>query len=287
MRPLLTGPLTVETVTVSIRDLPQRLEGCRIVHLSDFHYDGQRLSPRLLQQAIDRVNDLAPDLIALTGDYVTRDPAPIFELVTYLSQLKSRFGTVAVLGNHDNVTRKGRKTILRALRQAGICALWNDIAYPLGDDLPVVGLADFWSQEFHPAPLLDSLSPTQPRLVLSHNPDTAEPLASWRVDLQLSGHTHGGQIVLPGIGPVSALMQSLQLSVLSKLPYFKRNRKHKRSKIVHHWEWVSGLHCVGQNQLYVNRGLGSYAPGRLGCPPEVTVVELVREMRETLCKGQA
>lgn len=278
MRPLRTGPLTVEMVTVPIRDLPQRLEGCRIVQLSDFHYDGQRLSTGLLQQAIDRVNELAPDLIALTGDYVTRDPAPIFDLVTYLSKMKSRFGTVAVLGNHDNVTKKGRKTILRSLQQAGICALWNEIAYPLGDDLPVVGLADLWSKEFQPAPLLDSLSPTQPRLVLSHNPDTAEPLAAWRVDLQLSGHTHGGQVVLPGIGPVSAIIQSLQLSVLPKLPfdlpYLKRKRK--RSKIVRHWEWVSGLHAVGQNQLYVNRGLGSYAPGRLGCPPEVTVVELVR-----------
>ncbi|MEA5451332.1 metallophosphoesterase [Leptolyngbya sp. CCNP1308] len=272
MRPLLTGSLTVETVTVSICDLPQRLEGCRIVQLSDFHYDGQRLSPRLLQQVVDRVNELAPDLIALTGDYVTRDPTPIFDLVTYLSQMKSRFGTVAVLGNHDNITLEGRKIILRSLQQAGICALWNEIAYPLGDDLPVVGLADFWSREFHPAPLLNSLSSTQPRLVLSHNPDTAEFLAPWRVDLQLSGHTHGGQIVLPIIGPAAALIQSLRLSVLAKLPYFKRNR----FKVVRHWEWVSGLHRVGQNQLYVNRGLGSYAPGRLGCPPEVTLVELVR-----------
>lgn len=276
MRPFLIGSLTVERVTVPIANLPQRLEVCRIVQLSDFHYDGQRLSPRLLQQVVDRVNQLAPDLIALTGDYVTRDPAPIFELVTYLSQMKSRFGTVAVLGNHDNVTPEGRRTILRSLQQAGIFALWNDIAYPLGDDLPVVGLADFWSREFHPAPLLDSLSPTQPRLVLSHNPDTAELLAPWRVDLQLSGHTHGGQIVLPMIGPVAALTQSFKLSVLAKLPFDLPYLKRNCFKIVRHWEWVSGLHRVGQNQLYVNRGLGSYAPGRLGCPPEVTVVELVR-----------
>ncbi len=276
MRPLLTGPLTVETVIVPIRDLPQRLEGCRIVQLSDFHYDGQRLSPRLLQQAVDRVNDLAPDLIALTGDYVTRDPAPIFELVTYLSQMKSRFGTVAVLGNHDNITLEGRRTILRSLQQAGIAALWNDVVYPLGDDLPVVGLAEFWSRDFHPATVLDGLPPSQPRLLLSHNPDSAEYLARWRVDLQLSGHTHGGQIVLPGLGPAPALIQRLQRSRatrrLFKLSYLKR----KHVGVVRHWEWVSGLHRVGQNQLYVNRGLGTYAPGRWQCPPEVTLVRLVR-----------
>ena len=277
MRPLFTGPLTVETVTVPICDLPGRLEGCRIVQLSDFHFDGQRLSLGLLQQVIDRVNELAPDLIALTGDYVTHDPAPIFTLATYLSQLKSRYGTVAVLGNHDNISLGGRHTILRSLQQAGICTLWNDIAYPLGDDLPVVGLADFWSREFCAAHrLLKALPSSQPRLVLSHNPDSAEVLARWRADLQLSGHTHGGQIVLPGIGPVAAIIQALQLSVLSGLPVDLPYRKRKYLKVVRHWEWVSGLHRVGANQLYVNRGLGSYAPGRLGCPPEVTVLELVK-----------
>ncbi|MBE9109189.1 metallophosphoesterase [Nodosilinea sp. LEGE 07298] len=277
MRPLFTGPLTVETVTVPICDLPSRLEGCRIVQLSDFHFDGQRLSLGLLQQVIDRVNSLKPDLIALTGDYVTRDPAPIFTLATYLSQLKSRYGTVAVLGNHDNITLGGRHTILRSLQQAGIRTLWNDIAYPLGDDLPVVGLADFWSRDFCGAHrVLKALPPSQPRLVLSHNPDSAEDLAPWRVDLQLSGHTHGGQIVLPGLGPAPALSQALRLSVLARLPFDLPYLKRNCLKIVRHWEWVSGLHRVGPNQLYVNRGLGSYAPGRLGCPPEVTVVELVR-----------
>ncbi len=275
MRPLFVGSLTVSTVRVAIRDLPGRLEGCRIVQLSDFHYDGQRLSDRLLRQVVDRVNSLEPDLIALTGDYVTCDPAPIFALAAYLSQMQSRFGTVAVLGNHDNITVGGRQTILRSLRQAGIQALWNDIAYPLGTDFPVVGLAEFWSRDFHPAPVLDLLPSTQPRLVLCHNPDTAELLAPWRVDLQLSGHTHGGQIVLPGLGPAPAITQGLRQGLADWLPFDLPYLSRNCLKIVRHWEWVSGLHAVGQNQLYVNRGLGTYAPGRWRCPPEVTVVELV------------
>jgi uncharacterized protein len=276
MRPLFIGPLTLETVTVAIRNLPQRLEGCRIVQLSDFHYDGQRLSNQLLQQVIDRVNSLEPDLIALTGDYVTSDPAPIFVLSTYLAQMKSRYGTVAVLGNHDNLRPEGRQTIVRSLQQAGITALWNEVAYPLGDDLPVVGLADFWSRDFYPAPVLSPLPPSLPRLVLSHNPDTAEHLASWRVDLQLSGHTHGGQIVLPGLGPAPAITQGLRQALAAWLPVDVPYLSRKCHKAVHHWEWASGLHKIGQNQLYVNRGLGTYEPGRWRCPPEVTLMELVK-----------
>lgn len=276
MRPLFTGPLTVETAIVSIYDLPERLEGCRIVQLSDFHYDGQRLSTGLLQRVVDQVNALNPDLIALTGDYVTSDPAPIFTLAPYLGQMQSRCGTVAVLGNHDNITIGGRQTILRSLQQVGIRPLWNEIAFPLGQDLPVVGLADFWSSDFYPISVFDALPPTRPRLVLSHNPDSAEFLAPWRVDLQLSGHTHGGQIVLPGLGPAPAITQRLRQGLADWLPVELPYLSRKCLKVVRHWEWVSGLHTVGQNQLYVNRGLGTYAPGRWDCPPEVTVVELVR-----------
>jgi predicted MPP superfamily phosphohydrolase len=276
MRPLRTGPLTVETLTVPLRNLPPRLVGCRIVQLSDFHYDGQRLSTRRLRQAIDTVNALRPDLIALTGDFVTHDPAAIFALAGHLGQLRSRCGTVAVLGNHDNLTLGGRRTILRSLHQANIFPLWNQTAYPLGPDLPVVGLAEYWSGEFDPAPLFNLLPSEQPRLALCHNPDSAADLAPWRVDLQLSGHTHGGQIVLPKIGPVPALTQRLRLAVLAQLPVDLPYLNRKCLKIVHHWEWASGLHRIGDNWLYVNRGLGTYAPGRWGCPPEVTVVELAR-----------
>jgi hypothetical protein len=109
---------------------------------------------------------------------------------------------------------------------------------------------------------------------LSHNPDTAEKLQNWRIDLQLSGHTHGGQIVIPGIGPLFAWVR--------KIGYFipKPIRKFipfvsACDRVVTHWEWASGLHSVGSNLLYVNRGLGTYAPGRLFCPPEVTVITLV------------
>ena len=81
--------------------------------------------------------------------------------------------------------------------------LWNGVVTPLGPEFPVIGLADKWSREFVPGKVLGQVPASIPRLVLVHNPDAAAILARWRVDLQLSGHTHGGQIVLPGVGPLA------------------------------------------------------------------------------------
>jgi hypothetical protein len=275
MRPFLTGSLSLERVTVPVPNLPDPLQGCTIAQLSDFHYDGERLPTTLLEAAIDRVNGLQVDLIALTGDYVTTNPRSIRQLTPYLEQLKSRCGCVAVLGNHDNIFRQGRQLILRELTQVGIQPLWDQITYPLGPDFPVVGLADFWSREFNPQPLLAPLPQHQPRLVLVHNPDSAARLGEWRIDLQLSGHTHGGQIVLPLVGPALSLINTLGLTRLARLPLPYCDRL-EQIHSVQHWEWASGLHRIGQNWLYVNRGLGSYAPGRIWCPPEVTLITLVK-----------
>jgi len=271
-----SGPLSVETLTIAIADLPPSLHGTKLVQLSDLHYDGVRLSENLLTQAIEAANQAEPDLIVLTGDYVTDDPNPIHPLVQRLKHLQSRLGIYAILGNHDVYYRRSKAQITEALTSIGVQVLWNQIAYPLGSELPFVGLADFWSREFNPAPVMNQLDPKTPRIVLSHNPDSAELLQQWRVDLQLSGHTHGGQVMIPGFGPGPALFQKLQpyvpKVVQSCIPFMKSS-----SKVVKHWEWAQGLHQVGKNQLYINRGLGSYPPGRLFCPPEVTVITLVKE----------
>jgi hypothetical protein len=275
MHRLLSGSLSVEKRTIPIRDLPERLVGTVIVQLSDFHFDGLRLSDALLAKTIHRVQAIKPDLIALTGDFVTRDPQPIYELARQIKHMPSRYGTVAVLGNHDIQVRGARETVRRALEQADVRVLWNEIATPMGDDFPVVGFADYWSREFDPQ-VLDRLSVAVPRLVLSHNPDTAENLAPWRVDLQLSGHTHGGQIYLPGLGPGPLVWKRVRQRVPRKIrnsvPFLSDRCFH----VVRHWEWSQGLHRVGDNWLYVNRGLGTYFPGRLFCRPELSVLTLVR-----------
>ncbi|HEY9847157.1 MAG TPA: hypothetical protein V6D03_13295, partial [Candidatus Caenarcaniphilales bacterium] len=89
MYSLLAGPLSVERLTIPIEGLPQSLQGLKLVQLSDFHFDGLRLSEQLLHQAIDASNEAEPDLVLLTGDYVTNDPAPIHELVSHLKGIES------------------------------------------------------------------------------------------------------------------------------------------------------------------------------------------------------
>lgn len=271
LTPLFREPLKIERYPVSIPGLSHHLAPLTIAQLSDFHYDGTRLDESLLLEAIAATNAAQPDLVALTGDFITDDPRPIHRLTPHLAQLRSRYGVVAVLGNHDYYQHRARATVTTALEQIGITVLWNQIAYPFGAQLPVVGLADLWSGEFQPATVLGQLAPELPRLVLSHNPDSAVPLRRWRVDLQLSGHTHGGQIVLPNGEP----LQSLLLRWRRRMPRAIACHLWKEcTKVIVHWEWSQGYHRVGQNQLYVNRGLGSYFPGRWHCPPELTLLEL-------------
>lgn len=276
MHKLLTGPLRVEKLTIALCNLPERLEGTKLVQMSDFHYDGFRLSDALLEEAIAASNQQQPDLVLLTGDYVTKDPAPIHSLALRLKQLQSRAGIYAVLGNHDLVYRHSKSEITRAMTRTGIGVLWNEAVYPLGPELALVGLPDFWSREFNPAGVLAQVGAGIPRIVLSHNPDSAQLLRRWRVDLQLSGHTHGGQIVIPGVGPAAGRLKSIRRKIPKPLRRLIPYMSDGCDKVVHHWEWAEGLHQVGANQLYVNRGLGTYLPGRLFCPPEVTAITLVR-----------
>jgi predicted MPP superfamily phosphohydrolase len=273
---LLSGPLSTEELTVNIAGLPASLQGKKLVQLSDFHYDGLRLSEEMLEKAIAVTNEAKADLILLTGDYVTDDPTPIHQLILRLKHLQSHIGIYAALGNHDIHYKHAKSEVTDALTSIGIHVLWNEIAYPLGKELPLVGLADSWSREFNPAPVMNQLNPDTPCIVLSHNPDTAEILQTWRVDLQLSGHTHGGQIVIPGLGP-AALIYS---KIAKKIPLRVRRRVRfleENVSVVNHWEWAQGFHRIGKNQLYVNRGLGTYLPGRLFCRPEVTIITLKGE----------
>ncbi|MCU0548222.1 MAG: metallophosphoesterase [Leptolyngbya sp. Prado105] len=273
--PFLSEPLSIETVLIKIAELPDRLNGIKIVQLSDFHYDGLLLSDDLLNQAIEATNRVEPDLIVLTGDYVTHTPKPIDQLAHHLRRLQSRAGVYAVLGNHDLELPDSKTKIRNALTDVGIDVLWNQVVYPFGEDFAIVGLPDFWSSEFAPASVFDQIDSTIPRVVLSHNPDSAIDLNRWRVDLQLSGHTHGGQIVIPGVGAVPTWIQASRGRIPKPLWKWTPFLDAKWPKVVNHWQWAQGLHSVGENQLYVNRGLGTFPPGRWNCPPEVTVFSLI------------
>ncbi len=270
---IITEPIKVERIAIAINNLPPNLSGTKIVQLSDLHYDRIRLSEQTLQQAIALSNAENPDLVLITGDFVTDNPSPIKKLAERLKNLQSKHGVYGCLGNHDLIPVGSGQIIKKALAKINLKILWNKIVYPLGEGLAIAGLPDFWSPEFKPAPVLEQIPADIPRIVLSHNPDSARVLKQWRVDLQLSGHTHGGQIVIPNYGPILSVLPKIRQYVprplRNRLPYLK-----DCAKVVKHWNWSEGWHQVDKNQMYVNRGLGTYLPGRFWCPPEVTVITL-------------
>ena len=272
MPPVFSEPIQVERLDIAIFDLPSSLIGAKLVQLSDLHYDGTRLSPEVMEQAIRACNQEQADLILITGDFITDRPEPIPALAANLGKLKSKYGVYGCLGNHDSKAVV-QQELCDLLLEVGVKILVNEIAYPLGSELALVGLADFWSSNFKPKAVFENVEKEIPRIVLSHNPDTAKVLAKYRVDLQLSGHTHGGQLVIPGYGAAPKVLNQIRRNtprvVSNAIPYLR-----KCAAVTKNWKWSEGWHQIGRNQLYVNRGLGTYFPGRWNCPPEITVITL-------------
>jgi hypothetical protein len=247
---------------VRIAGLPAAFEGARIVQLSDIHLD-EFTEPLFLEHAVKVVNDLNPDFVFLTGDFVTDGIAPrsfsigaAWQCADILRNLKCQ-QRYAVLGNHD--LGVGSKEVRAALNDNGTQALVN-MCRPLVRDGNKIWLSGLDSVAGHPR--LDLAIPAgiggiaeEPVILLCHEPDFADQVvqtqASQAVALMLSGHTHGGQVRVPLIGPVI-------------LP--PNGRK-----------YVEGWFRFGNMQLHVNRGLGTIGvPFRFDCPPEISVITLRR-----------
>ena len=241
----------VERVQVPITNLPAELDGLTIAHLSDFHC-GPHVHASSLRRAAQMAQALNPDMIALTGDFVQRRTAYAAECAEALSVLKAPLGVHAVLGNHD--FWDDDRVVAAALRRNGLAPLRNESRRVQRRDLPlyVVGLDDV---RFHRADLsraLRGVPAGAPMIVLVHEPDFADHAHAENVLLQLSGHSHGGQIRLPRIG---ALL----------LPSWGR-------------KYPMGLRRTPRGiWVYTTRGIGvAMPPVRLNCPPEVTLLTLTR-----------
>jgi predicted MPP superfamily phosphohydrolase len=246
-----------------LRGLPSAFEGLKVAQLSDIHLD-EFTEPFLLHDAIEHINRLQPDVVLLTGDYVTYELASkkyatksAWQCAEMLSTLKCQ-QRYAILGNHDAFL--GEKDVTAALTANGMVVLRNSYL-PLernGSRIWLSGLDDVIGGDPDlTAAIPKSIRnvPNEPVILMCHAPDYADQLlahpAGKSVDLMLSGHTHGGQVRLPLVG-------ALDLPIMGR-------------------RYVEGLFHLGGMQLYVNRGLGTIGvPFRLDCPPEITSITLRR-----------
>jgi len=242
----------VEEVSFSLPDLDPSHDGLRVAQLSDLHV-GTRTPPERIAAAIALANRLGPDLVVLTGDYLSRGRETVALLKEQLGGLTAP--TVAVLGNHDHWVDSAGTS--RALRGLGYDVLRNQHTQLTlrGAPLSVVGVDDLLTGHADPERALAGV-PAGSRLVLAHGPRTAERLRGAEQPLLvLTGHTHGGQIAIP-------IVTRLLLSALVREPYLR------------------GRFLLGQVQLYVNRGIGNTAfRVRVNSDPEVTLVTLRRAER--------
>ncbi|HUY12233.1 MAG TPA: metallophosphoesterase [Terriglobia bacterium] len=240
-------PIVTE-VDIWLRRLPSGHDGLGIIHLTDIHH-GLFTSLAAVQRAVQIANQLKPDLVALTGDYVTLSPAYIGPVARALGKLHARLGVFAVLGNHD--FQVDAEAVTKALRDQQIQVLRN-ARRPLrtsSGTLWLVGVDDLWWSSDDLPSALDSVPAGDAKILLCHNPKGILQASHQGIDLVLSGHTHGGQVRLPGVN------------------FLYRSKLGTR--------FVEGWNRLGETQIYVNRGIGKVVvPVRVSCPPEIARIVL-------------
>jgi uncharacterized protein len=242
--------LVVERTNIALRDLAPSFDGYRIAFLTDPHYSAV-VPAWWVARAVAAAQDLAPDLILLGGDYLSHSASYASGLTDLFRPLAAPDGVFYVLGNHDH--NVGAEVVRRALQAAGLVELRNSsVLIRRGtDSLAIAGVGDMRFDAIDVEAAVRGVPGDVPRLVLSHDPDM---FAFWpeeqRLDLMLSGHTHGGQAHLPLVGP----------------PYVPSQFG---------FRYLAGLIREGSRQLYVSRGIGAItAPIRWRCPPELTLLVL-------------
>ena len=243
--------------------LTQAFEGYRLVQISDIHTDYTFMTTERLSSIVQTVNALQADLVVVTGDFVTEYLPGLEGTLAQLQQLQARDGVFGVLGNHDHPA--GVEWIRGILSKNNIQELANKThTIQRGSEtLHLVGMDDLWPSNhgtpepiWSHLPLLQQLTTSLPEqgaaILLVHEPDFGDVAAhDGRCDLQLSGHSHGGQVCLPFYGPIRPV-----------LPALSRN-------------YPRGLYTINNMLLYTNRGVGMLNPQvRFNCRPEIAVIDL-------------
>ena len=251
-----------------LRRLPPEFEGLRVAQLSDIHFS-RYLREAHLRSIVEITNHERPDLVALTGDFVTglslggkknERAEHAWPCAEVLRTLNAPLGTIAVLGNHDYATNP--EIVSEALAANGIQVLRNrSFSLERGRSrLWLAGIDDAIAGRARPERAVRGVPPDECLVALVHEPDCADEIRRFPVDLQISGHSHGGQVRLPGVG-------ALYLPELGK-------------------KYPLGHYRFGDFQLYTNRGVGVVElPVRFMCPPELTIFTLRSEPRKSQVKS--
>jgi len=239
--------LSLERIDIRLGRLPKKLDGLKCVHLSDIHHS-PLTELKHIERAVKFANRLKPDIVLLTGDYVSHDSDYIAPVAETLAKLRSPMGTFACLGNHDHWTDAAMVTEL--FRGEGITMLVNE-GLRLGDDdgasFWLGGVDDHMVGQTDIAAALTGSYPDEVKILLAHNPVIFRQAVKKHVDLTLSGHTHGGQVKL----------------------------RDKEKNMIRRRKLSSGLHERNSSQIYITRGIGTVVlPVRYQCPPEITLLTL-------------
>src|SRR5579863_3545356 len=245
-----TERFSVNDERIWLDALPSEFHGLRIVQISDIHH-GLFLPKEWLSEAVRQANRLNPDIIALTGDFVTYSKRMIGPAAELLGRLRARYGVYAVLGNHD--FRVDADAITLALRRQRIDVLRNrHVALRFGGDSVYLAGVDDYGYGADLRRAMRGVPRDAATVLLAHNPRVIHLASRHGVSLILSGHTHGGQVNLPLLGTV-----------------YGRSPERLRYKI--------GWDRMGLTQIYVSRGIGTIVlPWRLRCPAEITHLELLQ-----------
>lgn len=242
--------LDIASVDMPLRRLPDAFAGFTIAQISDLHF-GRNVRPEFIDTVVDRVLELNADAIVITGDFVSRVTHGEPDMIVHaLSRLHAREGVYAILGNHD--WWENASLVTESLRQAEINLLSNaNMCWRRGGQtLHLAGVDDVWCGKNDLDEALRGIPGAAAAIALVHEPDYADVVArDKRVILQLSGHSHGGQVRLPMLGPIS-------------LPEWGK-------------KYIAGQYEIDDLTLYTNRGIGTVVwPVRLGSRPEITLFTL-------------